>query len=393
MNEDVILNKNMSYFTLYSLFSGKLFLATTQVLFFGFKGFSFAEIMIISSITEIVNLILELPSGIIADFIGNKKSMEIGMIFALISNVIAIYSNNIMTAMGYAVLCAVQESMLSGSDQAYLYNMLLEYKRENEYKEIIRSINSKKMSFIAVITILSGVLFKINPYMPFVVTTGFYLISFIMVRCLSENECVKKKNTQFKEYVVAVFEYLKSSRSIKWILLLNMCYTFLFMNQNVLLQQYLKDIKFPLILYGMVFFLLNLVSAYFSKIGKKLEKLLGEYTKPICTFVMAVCLIGAGILASMASLILLACCRACIAIITPIMATDINNSINDSGKRATLLSFYNAASAIPDSIISPCLGRYIDVAGIFPCYIVFGITGLIPFIVCLIADRCSVKKG
>lgn len=47
------MEKNIKLFKLYSLLTGKFFVGTTQVLFLKFKGFSFTEIMLISTIRHL----------------------------------------------------------------------------------------------------------------------------------------------------------------------------------------------------------------------------------------------------------------------------------------------------------------------------------------------------
>ena len=387
MRESVTYKKNLMLFTLYSLFSGKLFVATTQVLFFSFKGYSFVEIMLISSITEIVCLILELPSGILADALGNKKCMVVGMFFAVLANLTAIFAFDFRMAIVYAVLCSIQEAMLSGAENSYLFNMLSMHRKENEYKDVIRLINSRKMTFVAITTIFSGILFKINPYVPFAATTVFYIVAFGVTVVLEENSIEKKEAVRLLDYLRAIIDYLRVCGHTRWLVFLSMCYVFWFMNQNVLLQSYLSGINLPLELYGGVFFVLNIVSAGFAKAGKTIEKRLGKSTKAICTATMILCLVGAGIWHGFWALIFLACCRACIAIINPIMNYEINSSIQDNSTRATILSFYNASSSVLDSVASPMLGGYIDKAGIFSAYIVFGLSGLLPLIICLLPKR------
>ena len=65
--------KNKIVFLIYILLTGKMFVGTTQVLFLTYKGFSFTEIMLISTIVGIGSLILEVPSGMVADRIGYRK--------------------------------------------------------------------------------------------------------------------------------------------------------------------------------------------------------------------------------------------------------------------------------------------------------------------------------
>lgn len=383
---------NLNLFTFYNLFSGKLFVATTQVLFLSFKGYTFMEIMLISSVTQVLVLFLELPSGIIADVIGNKKSMAIGMSFAIIANAIIIMAVDFKGALIYSIVCAVQEAMQSGADHSYLYNMLSSCKKESEFKKILRQINSKKMLFIAFVTILSGLLFKLNPYIPFLVTTLFNFFALLSIVLLQESTIGNVDSISLVVYIKDMVIFIKQGKYVILLILLGACYTFLFMNQNVLLQQYLTEIKMPLELFGVVFFVFNMVSAYVSKVGEKIEGKYGENTKIVFTVVMIICLIGSGIFRNVLSLILLACCRACIAIINPIMSSEVNNSIANNKTRTTILSLYNALTSIPDAFASPILGNYIDKAGIFSAYIVFGITGILPLLICfMIKSRVDMR--
>lgn len=144
------------------------------------------------------------------------------------------------------------------------------------------------------------------------------------------------------------------------------------MNQNILLQQYMSDIGFKVSLFGVVFFLFNLVSAFVSKRSEFLENKFKENTKIVFTILIIVCFVIAGISANIFGIIILAFCRVSIATISPILDTQVNESI-DTGNRATLLSVYNASNSIADSIISPLIGLGIDMCGIFNVYVALGI--------------------
>lgn len=375
---------NLHSFTIFSLFSGKLFIATTQVLFFSFKGYTFAQIMLVSSITEILLLILEVPSGVAADLLGDKKCILIGMSFIIASNIQAVFSVNFLNAVTYAVLCALGEAMISGADQSFLYNTLSAVGKKEEFKEHIRKINSKKMYFVACVTILSGLLYKVNEYFPFLLTTIFYIMALIAVCNFKEIKDEKAKVDNITMHFKLVMLFLKESKNAIWIFFLGACYTYLFLNQNVLLQQYLMDVNFPIEFLGIVFFGFNLVTAYFSKRGSVFEKYLGKYTKLVFTVLLIFCLVGAGVVRNYYALVLLASCRISVAVINPMMDSAINKEIKNNNTRATILSFYNAFSSLPDSLISPLLGKYIDSAGIFSAYIIFGLSGIIPLIACFV---------
>ena len=72
-------------------------------------------------------------------------------------------------------------------------------------------------------------------------------------------------------------------------------FTVLFVNQNILLQQYMSDIGLQVSLFGIVFFVYNLISAFVSKRSAVLERIFGKYTKVIFTLLIVICFMLVGI--------------------------------------------------------------------------------------------------
>ncbi|MDO4293625.1 MAG: hypothetical protein Q4C65_10410 [Eubacteriales bacterium] len=389
------LENNIKLFKVYTLFSGKLFIATTQVLFLTLKGFTFTQIMLISSITEILGLILEIPSGFFADKYGNKLCLLVGIFFSVFGNIFAIVGTGNILIFGFSISSAIGGAMLSGADQAFLYNTILKLNREDEFKDIWRDISSKKMYFTAMVTVFSGFLFKINVFLPFISTTICYIIAAIAVIGFKDVRGNVKDNKKLKEYVKIVYEFFHRNIPAQILLVLDACFVFLFLNQNVLLQEYVSNITFPIEFIGIVFLIFNLISAFSLKHGKAVEKIMKQYTMVFFTLLTVICLMLAGVAANIYGLFFLAICRVCIAIINPIVDTEINRGINRNDVRATILSFYNAGASIPDAFLAPVLGSFIDTLGIFSAYKIFGLSGLVAVGICfysLIYGNCSGRR-
>lgn len=368
---DKKMERNIKLFNLYSLFTGQLFVGTTQVLFLTFKGFSFTEIMFISTITGICSVLLEIPSGMIADKIGYKKCINFGLLITIMGNVTIILAGNFIYIFFYSILTAIGSSAISGADYALLYESLKKMGRAEQFKEIIRKIKSNKMYFTAVITIFSGVLYKTNEYLPFVCTTMICVLALGVSMMFTDVEKTEKEELKLTEYFELSVSAVKSNKRLQWLFVAGALFGVLFLNQNILLQQYMNDIGLNVALFGVVFFIYNLITAFISKRSGKLEKIFGENTKCAFTLLIVICFIAAGILRSYIGIALLALCRISIATINPIMDAEVNEQIN-SAYRATLLSFYNAFSTVADSIASPIIGTTIEKSGIFNTYMIIG---------------------
>lgn len=378
--------KNKKLFLIYTLLTGKMFIGTTQVLFLTFKGFSFTEIMLISTIVGIGSLILEVPSGMIADRIGYKKCISIGLLINVVGYIVILLSSKFFHIVIYSMLISAGTSILSGADYSLLYESFIMLKQEDQFKQYLRKVNSIKMYVVAVLTITSGFLYKLNAYLPFLLTAILFVFAFIISSFYVDiKPSEEEAKTGLKEYFLFSINSIKNNKRFRWYIIEGSCFTVLFLNQNVLLQQYMSDVGLQVSLFGVVFFLYNIVSAFVSKRSGALEKKFKGNTKIVFTLLVIICFVLAGIAANILGIVILAICRVSVATITPILDTQVNECI-DTGNRATLLSVYNATNSIADSIFSPLLGLGIDMCGIYNTYMVFGLVFIL-FVLFLLKGR------
>jgi len=163
-------------FCLYGFLKNLRFFDPFIILFFREMGMSFLNIGVLFSIREISTNILEIPTGVIADAYGRKKSMVAAFISYLLSFAIFYLFPNFLLYSIAMVLFASGEAFRSGTHKA----MILEYLRvkgiENMkveyygYTRAFSQLGSSLSSLIALsIVFLSGsyrpvFLFSIIPY-------------------------------------------------------------------------------------------------------------------------------------------------------------------------------------------------------------------------------------
>lgn len=363
--------KNKQIFYIYTILTGKMFVGTTQVLFLTNKGFSLTEIMLISTITGISSLVLEIPTGMLADRVGYKKCISMGLAIDLIAYVFILLSNQYWHIVVYAILISMGEATISGADYSLLYESFLILKQEKKFKDYLRKVNSKKMYVVAVLTILSGFLYNLNKYIPFAITILLYAMAFLLSFFYTDIRSNKENIVHIKDNVIFSISSIKKNKKFQLYIIEGACFTVLFLNQNILLQEYMNDIGINVSLFGIVFFGYNCISAFISKRSGMLEKKLGNGTKVVLTLLIVVSFIIAGICANVIGIFVLSLCRVSIATINPMLDSQVNECIN-GGNRATLLSIYSASNSVMDSIFSPLIGMGVDKYGIFETYIILG---------------------
>lgn len=118
--------KNIQYykFCLYGFFKNLRFFEPFLILFFIEKGLTFLEIGVLYSIREILINIFEIPSGIIADSFGRKKSLIFSFIFYIISFIIFFASSSYILFISAMIFYAIGDAFRTGTHKAMIFEYL-----------------------------------------------------------------------------------------------------------------------------------------------------------------------------------------------------------------------------------------------------------------------------
>ena len=110
-------------FSAYGFLKNLRFFEPFIILYFRSAGFSFLQIGLLFSIRETATVVLEVPSGFIADVRGRKSAMVISMTAYVLSFTTFFLTFSYAAAIGAMVLFAVGEAFRTGTHKA----MILEY--------------------------------------------------------------------------------------------------------------------------------------------------------------------------------------------------------------------------------------------------------------------------
>lgn len=130
--------KNIYLYKYYLFFSQALFIWPIEILFFNSRGFNYTQIMLIESIISIVQLITEIPSGMIADRIGCKKTVLVGIFFKILAYLMLITATHFYYFVIYGLFMACGEALVSGADTALLYESHKAIKKEKGFIKTVR---------------------------------------------------------------------------------------------------------------------------------------------------------------------------------------------------------------------------------------------------------------
>lgn len=97
------------------------------------RGFSLWQAGLAEGIFHMVSLLCEIPSGMAADLIGRRRSLAVSGLCGTISALLMVCSQSFFGVCLSMVFSALSCSFISGSDEALLYDSLLQVHRASDY--------------------------------------------------------------------------------------------------------------------------------------------------------------------------------------------------------------------------------------------------------------------
>ena len=120
------ITKNLQYykFCLYGFFKNLRFFDAFLVLFFMDKGIGYLEIGLLYSTREIAIMLMEIPSGFIADALGRKRTLIFSFFFYILSFLIFYYSSSLLLLFAAITMFAVGDAFRTGVHKAMIFQYL-----------------------------------------------------------------------------------------------------------------------------------------------------------------------------------------------------------------------------------------------------------------------------
>ena len=130
------MNRDIYKYYLYSALSNFLFFLPIIYIFFKNSGLTFTQIFLTEAIFSIAVVLFEVPTGALADYIGRKKSVLVGILMWILSCFVFFIGHGFIAFSIANVFCALGVAFMSGADMALFYEILRKQNKENDYTNI-----------------------------------------------------------------------------------------------------------------------------------------------------------------------------------------------------------------------------------------------------------------
>lgn len=161
----------------------------TQIIwmtYFAYKGLTLVEIGLAESIFHMSSLVMEIPTGAIADLYGRKVSRLLGVIFKIIYLTVLIFVNSFVFAAFAMFLAALSYNLESGADTAFVYDTLVDNNAVDSFTQVQgnREVILQVSSLIGIF--IGGFIAERSYSLAIVAAIIMFVISFVIGTTLVE---------------------------------------------------------------------------------------------------------------------------------------------------------------------------------------------------------------
>lgn len=331
------------------------------VLFYQENGMGMHEIFLLKAIYSVAIVLMEIPSGWMADVWGRKKTLIYGSILGSTGVLIYSFSYGFLAFAIAEIILGIGHSFVSGADSALLYDSLKADKKTDKYTKEEGRITSLGNFAEAIAGVIGGFLAAISLRTPFYFQFAVATMAIPAALTLIEPKFNTLKHIHsIKTLVGNIRQIVLSNKNLRISILLSAITGTATLTFAWLVQPFFKAINLPVEMFGIFWTALNLTAGVSSIFAYHIETFLGKRK----SLLIIIVLLAAGYFLSgirinywgITFLFLFYLIRG---LATPILKNYINQ-YTESDVRATILSVRNFIIRIAFAIIGPLLGWITD---------------------------------
>ena len=351
--------KKLRLFYVFRLLGTSYLYVPIFMLFQADRGLTFAERLGLGGIFSAVVILVEVPTGVLADRIGRRRAMMFGALAMVASCLLAARAHSFGAFAIAESLGALSIALCSGADSAYLFDFLRSNDRSHEYARRESTASAWHLMGSAVAFAGGGALAQIDLALPYLVTAGVAGVAAIVACLLHEDRSIVDRRPWRGQTFAAIGEVAKNPR-LAWMVGYSAVVFVLLRATTYLYQPYLYDRGLGTVAIGMLFAGSYVVASLVAYRTHHLRRRFGDetllWTLLGVLAVSFVGLAGAGNGSWMFALLMVQAIAT--GIFAPLTKPLLNAEITDSRRRAAVLSVDSMARRAALGVFAPLVGLY-----------------------------------
>lgn len=377
MNNDLKRNIFLDY--LFRILCNFAFADGIFVLYLRNKGLALWQIGVLEGIFHATSLVTEIPSGALADLFGRRRAMLASRLCAVISSVIMLSTDKMqLLGIGF-VFTAWSFNLLSGSEEALLYDSFLGAGQEDQYFK-----TNGRLSFVAEVSnglgiFLGGFLAKYSYTLCYLILIAIETLSFTVCLFLTEPKTGnngknrgKKAEVSVRSHFIQSFYLLKENGRLRYVLFHYAVLFAFFVSIYFYSQEYYYARGFDEGQIGLLLLGVAGCSSIGALLSEKAAKRFCGRTCDVMGIVLALGIILMSAESNWLSVPGFGLSAMANASLYPVQSDELNRLI-PSGQRATVLSVGSMCYSVVMILLFPLIGLLADYLGLGRIFLLLGI--------------------
>ena len=354
----------------------------TIVLFYESYGLDIEQIVLLKTILSLSILLLEVPSGYLADLWGRKACLVIGSGVWVASWLIYCTGTSFNEFAIAEILAGVAGSLISGANTALGFDTLLQLGRKEYYQQWEGKLVAIAGISEAVCGIIGAAIASINLVYPFYLQTVCLVIYFCLSLTLIEPKIEPKSHqaiaqTQKLNQLKTIIVDVAKRPQLRWLILLSSVFSSASFLIVWLSQDYLQQLNIPIQAFGWAWAVFHLGMSLASVNSHRIQRILGiKRSIFLLILILGVSYIFLGNIDQVWGIVFIMSIYLVRGIYSPLILNGINQQIS-STVRATVLSINSLVFRVAFAIIAPVIGAIASRYDLFTGLTIAGVLFLV----------------
>ncbi len=373
-----IKNKPLVWYFLFTILSGMHLFSAVMVIFYkDWGGLNQFQIQTLQSVFSVGIVLLEIPTGLVADLVGRKQSLILGSFIAALGFVLYGSFSGFSSFLVAELIISLGFSLISGANSALLFEILEKQKKEHELQKIRGRVRAAKLltyAFSAQLGSKIASLWGLNAPM-FLTALPIFMATFAVMMIPEEKKEKTKKGESKIQLAMKGLIILKDKKIFRLAIngaLVNSSAYFLIWFYQPLIRKLGMPLESNGVFYSAMVLVEAVIAANFGRIGK--------YTKRYLDFsalVTGISFLLAGLFPSPATLTALLLFAGGFGLTRMELVNSKIQLLTPSENHATLLSAVSLLAKLVLIPLNPLVGLVADKS----LSLAFLLVGTIPFLV------------
>ncbi|MFP4523919.1 MAG: MFS transporter [Candidatus Woesearchaeota archaeon] len=348
-------------FYLSSFLKNQTYFVPILIVFLQAQHLTLSQIFWVFALGSAASFILEIPSGVMADFFGKKPTILLAKSLGVAAFLMFAFSDTFWLFVAAQVVYEVSKAFKSGSEAAYIYDYLDQDRQAPDYTEVKAKQKFWARGGEAIATALGGVIAAQLSYRAvFLIAAVPALANVVNVATwnkIPETRVKKDLWAATKRHLDTSWKRVRDNTRLRTIIINFSLFTAALAAIATFIQPYMKTVGIPIEQFGFIYSGALVISAFLARYAKPLGKKYGMVRSINALAIIAIVpalILGLG-LQSLIGVILLFTITVVENVRNPLANTYFHQHVKQR-ERATIGSFLQQMKSLGKMILLPIAG-------------------------------------